>query len=428
MRDLGRSLFAVTLIGSALLITTSTGWPQTKSTISLQQPAPPETRIVANKKNPVQLGELIEFRLQPEGLVAKSHFTFEVDYGDGTRETIPRNLQFVQHRYKSAKQFQVSVNVLPLAGVPTFGEALDSTMVEVVRMRLSVTPSRTEVGVPVLLKAASVSTDSNLRYRFSYGDGSQSDWLDRDEMGHVYSDAGDYTATAEIASADTLNTLDSVSSEVITVKAVAPSSVRLIASPEQVEANESVKLAARFDAKGRHVQYRFVYGDDTESDWQDDPQQTHSYEGKANAETYFPYVKVGFLMDGQLYPLVDSDKKSIRVAAVQIVPTPTTPTPIPPIVNPTSSPDWVKILVLIVVGLLIFGTLIALTRTAVKNWFPKPKPTFVAHADIGTASMSQTPAARLIAFQVQVDPNLRGGFHQLISRRPFLIRDQRRES
>ena len=431
MRVLGRSLFVGALIGAALLITTSTGWPQTRRTTIIQQPAPPEAKIVANKKNPVQLGELIEFRLQPEGLVAKSHYTYEVDYGDGTRETIDRNLQFVQHRYKSAKQFQVSVfPVLPPAGAPTFVDPIDSIMVEVVRMRFSVNPSRTEVGVPVSLKARSVAKDSNLRYRFSYGDGSQSDWLDRDAIDHVYSDAGDYTATAEIAFADNLDPLDSISSEVITVKEVAPSSVRLTATPEHVNADETVKLSARFDAKGRHVQYRFVYGDGTESEWQDDPRQTHSYEAKPTAETYYPYVKVGFLMDDQPqpYPLVDSDKRTIQVAAVQTLPAPTTPTPTPSDVNPTETTDWVKILAFIVLGLAILGTLIGLTRSAAKNWFPKPKPTFVAHADVGTASMSQTTASRIIAFQLQVDPNLRAGFHQLISRGPLLIRDQRRES
>ena len=214
------------------------------------------------------------------------------------------------------------------------------------------------------------------------------------------------------------------------MKEVAPSSVRLTATPEHVNADETVKLSARFDAKGRHVQYRFVYGDGTESEWQDDPRQTHSYEAKPTAETYYPYVKVGFLMDDQPqpYPLVDSDKRTIQVAAVQTLPAPTTPTPTPSDVNPTETTDWVKILAFIVLGLAILGTLIGLTRSAAKNWFPKPKPTFVAHADVGTASMSQTTASRIIAFQLQVDPNLRAGFHQLISRGPLLIRDQRRES
>ena len=367
----------------------------------------------------------MEFRLEPEGLVAKSHYTYEVDYGDGAKETIARNAQFVQHRYKSDGQYRVSVNVLPVAGVPPSAVPIDSITVQVVRMRLSVTPSETEVGVPVWLKATSVSKDRNLRYRFSYGDGKQSSWQDSDEIRHVYSVAGNYTGTAEIAFADTPDPLDSVPSQVITVAAVAPSSVRFFANPTTVKADKPVTFTARFNAKGRQIQYRFVYGDGKESDWQDAPEQTHSYEGKSTDQTYSSYVKVGFLMDGQLYPLVNSDTRTVQVAAVQTPSSPTTPTPtvsepLPP------SIDWVKILAFIALGLLIIGTLIGLTR-AVQNRFSKPKPTFVAYADVGAASTIQTSAMPLIDFQLLVDPNLRGGSHQLILGGPVLVRGQRRD-
>ena len=442
LRVLGRRLFVGTLIGVTLLLTPASGEPQTtrrvtdpqqtdpaprvrvaRTRVRDPQPTPPQARIVANKSNPIQLGESVEFRLEPEGLVARSHYTYEVDYGDGEKETISRNLQFVQHRYKSAGLYRVSVNVLPVAGLRP-APPIGSITVQVVRMRFSVTPQGTEMGVPVLLKASSAAKDRNLRYRFIYGDGTQSSWQDSDETQHVYSVDGNFTARAEIAFADSPDPVDSVS-QVITVKAVAPSSVTFLASPARVEAGEQVTLSARFDARGRQIQYRFVYDDGTESNWQDHPQLTHSYEGKPTRQTYRPYVKVGFLLDGQLNPLVDSQTKTVQVAAAQTRSNPSTPTPTPTVVDPRPPPDWVKILAFIALGLLVIGTLVGLSR-AVKNRFSRPKPTFVAHADVGTASVVQTSAKHLIDFEVLVDPNLRGGSHRVILAGPVLVRDPRR--
>ena len=65
-----------------------------------------------------------------------------------------------------------------------------------------------------------------------------------------------------------------------------------------------------------NIQYRFVFADGAQTDWQDAPQTTHSY---ATAKTYLAYVDIGEGSRGAAKRIGGSQRQPIQVTAPPIV-------------------------------------------------------------------------------------------------------------
>lgn len=380
-----------------------------------------QTTIVADKRL-IQLGETVTFHMEPAEVFARSAYSFLFDYGDGTpKETTDRGKRVVQHRYTSAGRFKVSVDAMAPAGVAPFEETIDPITINVQQVKLSANPRSAEVGMPVSLKATSVSKDPNLRYKFLFGDNQQTNWQESNEASHPYSAPGDYIATVEIGFGDNAVQVDSSKSDSIRIAFPQPASLVFRVKPARVNANEAVTLSAELPTKGRHIQYRFVFGDNQTSEWQDNGNQTHTYV----AGTYQPTAEAGVLIEGTVVPLVTAPPKTIEVVALQ-----------PPVVSPTPTqtsptreplpvlPDWLLNLILVLIGLAVTVGALVLSYKAAK-WAYTPKPTFVAYTDVGTATMDQSSTAHVIDFELHLDPNVGEGSYDISKTEPNLIRAER---
>ena len=376
-----------------------------------------ETLTIRADRKLIQVGETVTFVLEPKKYFDHSRRTIEFNFGDGKTETKDPSKTEVQHQFTSAGQFNVSVKVSSPPGIALV-EVIDPITITVAQVKLSVNPQSLEVGMPVSLKATSVSKDPNLRYKFLFGDNKQTNWQESNEATHSYSAAGDYKATVDIGFGDNAVRLDSIDSDSIKVTLPTPESIDFRVQPSRVDANETVTLSVRFRESGRNIQYRFLFDDGQTSEWQAEPQITHPYV----AGTYQPTAEVGVLIDGTVVTLVTSAPKTIEVVGIQqpsVSPTPTQPPPPPP--PPSVIPDW---LIFVLIGLVVTVVALVVTYKAAK-WAYTPKPTFVAFTDVGTATMDQNQIAPLSDFELHLDPNVGEGSYDISKSEPSLIRDER---
>ncbi len=95
-----------------------------------------------------------------------------------------------------------------------------------------------------------------------------------------------------------------------------PPSVKLIVNPTTVATNSPVNSIVHLSHKYPNIQYRFVFGDGAQTDWQDAPQTTHSY---ATEKTYLAYVDIGEGSRRSPKRIGGSQRQTIQVTAPPIV-------------------------------------------------------------------------------------------------------------
>jgi len=196
--------------------------PNTKPGADVNVPSPQQksVRIVADKTL-IQLGETVNFNLEPEQLIAKTAYRYVFHFDDGSAPETKDPQQPVRHRFASAGSHTVTVFAEAPPGVAPDEEGIDPTTINVERVKLSANPLSAEVGIPVSLKATSVSKDANLRYRFTFGDDKPpTDWQESNKAAsHAYSAAGQYHPKVEVglSNATQVEALDSNASAPIMV-------------------------------------------------------------------------------------------------------------------------------------------------------------------------------------------------------------------
>ena len=351
-------------------------------------------------KTLIQLGETVNFQLDPN-----PRYIFMFDFGDGTPPLAKdANAASIDHQFLVAGSHPVNARAVVPAGVAGPGPGINSVTIAVEQVHLSPVPPSVEVGVPLSLTATSVSKDPNLRYRFSFGDDRQTDWQTSNEATHSYSSAHPYQPKVEVGFAGNtpIVSLDSNSARVINV--VLPPSGALVfhVEPARVTATEPVSLSAEFPAKDRHLQYRFQFGDGGHSEWQDENHLTRSY----RPGIYGPVAEVGVLLDGTVYTLATSTPQTLEVIA-----------------SP-SNPLWPWFLVAIGVGLIILAGVVFGGHKVARLLFP-PEPSFVAHMGIVAPTLQPDNGNQLVSLELELNPNLSGGHHDLFTSEPRLIHAER---
>jgi len=392
-------------------------------------PGPQRTSIqIIPDKTVVQRGELVTFRLVPEQLVSHTAYRFDFDFNEGARETMDRSRGSIQHRFTSTGQRTVSAFAIAPPGVAPDEEGIQPITITVMQVKLSAEPLSTEVGVSVSFSATLVSTDSNLRYRFSFGDGKQTDWQASNKASHTYTTAGSYKPTVDVGFVDArtaLTPLDSNSSDQVNVKLPSVTSLTFRVAPARVKTDEDVKLSASFLTNGRQIQYRFDFGDGATSDWLDSGAITHKY---AIANTYEPSVEVRGLVDGTEYPIIKSPSRTITVTpGATVVSSPVQR----PSFQPTPDPNWPPyviplLIAVLVVGGLLFATILGIGGYKTYRWLFPPEPAFVPHMDIGTASTDHGASTPLIDFEVQLNANTTSGSYGVLPNGPLIISQRSR--
>jgi hypothetical protein len=192
--------------------------------------------------------------------------------------------------------------------------------------------------------------------------------------------------------------------------------VSLSAQPDSVEVGKPISLTATSVPANPNFRYRFIFGDGTQTDWQDSSNVSHTY---SVVRAYYPRVEVAFRRRESVvlgFAMFDH----VSVQPTQVVP-PITPSPKPSEVRvePTTS-NWLWYVIAIVVGAIVIGG----AYKVLKSLFT-PEPTFVAYPEIGSGSIKDAGAASLIQFEINVNPNLAEGFYDIMTNAPNLISAER---
>jgi hypothetical protein len=398
--------------------------PNTKprTVVNVQSPQQKSVWIVADKTL-IQLGETINFKLEPEQLVAHSAYRFVFGFDDGSAPAAKIPGQPVRHRFASAGAHTVSAFAEAPPGLGPDEEGIDPITINVERVKLSANPLSAEVGIPVSLKATSVSKDANLRYRFTFGDNKPpSDWQESNKAApHAYSAADQYRPKVEVGllNGTQVDPLDSNFSEPIKVVLPPAAAVVFRVKPSSVKLDETVTLSAEFADKRRHIQYRFLFGDGRTTEWGDEASVAHSYSAGG---WYQPSVEVGVVLDGTVVPLIMSAPQKVEVIAIQVPVASPLKTPSPEPRFPP--PDWPLYLIIILIAVVVLTGTLVVTYKVVK-WASAPKPTFTSHIDVGTATTDHGSPGSLVEFEVDLNPNVAEGSYEVFTSESRLVRAER---
>ena len=130
---------------------------------------------------------------------------FRFVFGDGAASAW-QSSSVITHTYQSPGQYQpfVDIGVATGGSVTRLGGSVRRTIqvahAPVGPVDLFINPATAEIGRPVTLSVRTASNNPNIRYRFSFGDGSPvGGWRSSPEALHVYSKAGTYIASVDVA-------------------------------------------------------------------------------------------------------------------------------------------------------------------------------------------------------------------------------------
>src|SRR6185369_1058693 len=133
-------------------------------------------------------------------------------------------------------------------------------------VKLSASPTSSEMNRPVNFSAQLSRRYPNLKYRFVFGDGSDTGWQDEAKATHSYRAANTFKAYVDIGVVSNGSIKQAGGSARESINVAGPPrpitvGVKLSASPASVESGKSVTLTARASARSPNVKYRFDFGD-----------------------------------------------------------------------------------------------------------------------------------------------------------------------
>jgi hypothetical protein len=149
-------------------------------------------------------------------------------------------------------------------------------------VKLSASPTSVEINRPVSFSAQLSRRYQNLKYRFVFGDGSDTGWQDDARATHSYRTANTFKAYVDIGVVSNGSIKQAGGSARQSINVAGPPrpvtvGVKLSASPASVESAKPVTLTARVSARSPNTKYRFDFGDRSATGWQANPSATHRY-------------------------------------------------------------------------------------------------------------------------------------------------------
>ena len=179
-------------------------------------------------------------------------------------------------------------------------------------VRVNVDRNRVPLGDEVIFTIAaeseSVVTGQRFTVTIDFGDNALPKKMGLGPGHHTYGAPRTYTYRVKVEPASTPRNPLSNRTTVPVVK--------LSVSPTTVQSGNPVNFTAQLSHNYPNIQYRFVFADGAQTDWQDASQTTHSY---ATAKTYLAYVDIGEGNRGQAKRIGGSQRQPIQVAAPPIV-------------------------------------------------------------------------------------------------------------
>lgn len=171
-------------------------------------------------------------------------------------------------------------------------------------VKVTVDRNRVPLGDDVTFTLTPASVVLNPRYIVTiyFGDGA-SQRVRQTEIVYLYRAAGNYTYSILVESAGP--------------PAQDIPRVTLSAYPTPVATESPVTFTAQLSNSYPNIKYRFVFGDQNQTQWQDAPQTTHAYKA---AGRYQAFVDIGEIGGGGVKPLGGSVRQSIEVTSPSLRP------------------------------------------------------------------------------------------------------------
>lgn len=242
--------------------------------VTASQPGTPTVKVAVDRKR-VPLGDEVTFTLTPASLVLNPRYIVTISFGDGNQQRV-RQTEIV-YLYKATGTYTYSILVKSAEPPHPPQPAQD-----IPRVSLSANPTRVPTESPVTFTAQLSHSYPNIRYRFVFGDKSQTDWQDKAGTKHAYKFPGRYLAYVDIGAISSGGVKPLGGSVRQPIEVISPSarpvSVTLSASPIPVAEKQPATFVARVDSSEPNIRYRFDFGDRSGSTaWQVSPRTTHTY-------------------------------------------------------------------------------------------------------------------------------------------------------
>jgi PKD repeat protein len=283
--------------------------------------------VVSVRKGRVRVGELVTFTLTPASIVTNPAMEVTVDFGDGTR--IKTRQTVVTHRYRSLGHYDVYATVKSAAGPD-----IAKPQRPIPSVSLSASPTALTAGGAVNFSAQLSQSYPGIKYRFVFGDGSQTDWQNESSTRYAYRTPGTFSAYVDLGLGQG-GAIRQVGGSIRRAIVVSPSninfnntntnnnpkdprpndddrlprSVQLSANPVPVQVTKPVTFMARVPSSSSKLRYRFVFGDGSSAGWQTSAETTHAYK---SAGRYAASVSIGVASQRSIRPLAQ-DGQSIAV-------------------------------------------------------------------------------------------------------------------
>ena len=389
-----------------------------RSGAACPQPNVSDVRVNVNR-NRVPLGELVTFSIAPPSVPGDPRFTVTIYFGDFPNSKRVMGKEPVSHLYTAT-------------GIYTYGVCVAPAKPPFPSVKLIANPTTVATNALVNFTAQVSQSYPNIKYRFVFADGSQTDWQDATQTSHGYAAAKTYLAYVDIGEASGGSVRRIGGSPRQRIQVISPPAVRaeLLAKPASVKAGETVSFRAQTNSGDPQIKYRFAFGDGATTGWQDNPRAEHKY---AVAKDYFASLEVGLPSGQGVKTITTSKPAKINVAArsnPKPLPSPfpspeatpiagvgaTSPTATPTIKGPPDSSNdlWKYLLALLAIFL----------GYKAARYFLVPRPKFVPNLDPG-ASRVGAGKPLSIDLQLALNPNLTGGQYELETHEGSLIKAER---
>jgi hypothetical protein len=275
------------------------------------EPGLPDVKATVDR-NQVPLGTEIIFTLSPQRILADDRYRVTIFFGDGKRQVLRQAK--ISHLYAQPGTFTYSILIEDqkrVTATPTPAPAIPG-------VKLSVSPGSTEVNRQVNFSAELSRRYPNLKYRFVFGDGTDTGWQDNPASAHSYRLANTYYAYVDIGVASNGSVKQSGGSQRQAIQIAEPVrtisiNVRLSANPASVTGGSPVSFVAQVRPQSADARYRFDFGDQSPAtDWQASSRTSHQYK---SAGKYAARVDVRVPAKGNVREAAASDTVTIAVAA-----------------------------------------------------------------------------------------------------------------
>jgi len=176
------------------------------------------------------------------------------------------------------------------------------------------TETQTTVDMPLTFKAVVETNDENpvFRYKFDFGDLTQTALMPGDEVQHAYSKEGTYKARVMLYSRQGEPLAESPAVNVIVQNIFIPSdSIVFMVQPDEVFINEDVFFNVKLMEQNENFRFRFFYGQNLEpGSWLDVPESIYRYD---KPDAYDAYAEVGSFDGDSVYLIGRSEPRHIVV-------------------------------------------------------------------------------------------------------------------